>query len=169
MDRRDEGIKITQQALSLDPERTREYITLMVLNRLSDEDILRALPERVEPHLLFADYLYRTGKDRMAEGEYLNALKYINNENKITPVYFYSVYNYYMKKGLHAYALTIMRQAAESIPDDAGIRITTGDLYEKLNLTHKAAEEYKQALVIDPKNEGARKRLSNILSKNKNQ
>jgi len=169
MGRRDEGIRITQQALSLDPNRTRDYITLMVLNRLSDEDILRALPERVEPHLLFADYLYRTGKDSMAEGEYLNALKYIKNENKITPAFFYSVYNYYMKKVLHGDALNIMRQAAEFLPGDAGIRITTGDLYEKLNLTHKAAEEYKQALVIDPKNEEARKRLSNILSKNKNQ
>jgi tetratricopeptide (TPR) repeat protein len=169
MGRRDEGIRITQQALALAPDRTREYITLMVLNRLSDEDIQRALPERVEPHLLFADYLYRTGKDRMAEGEYLNALKYIKNEKKITPAIFYSVYNYYMKKVLHADALSIMRQAAESLPDDAGIRITTGDLYERLNLPRKAAEEYKQALVIDPKNEGARKRLSNILSKNKNQ
>jgi tetratricopeptide (TPR) repeat protein len=169
MGRRDEGVKITQQALSLDPNSTREYITLMVLNRLSDEDILRALPERVEPHLLFADYLYRTGKESMAEGEYLNALKYIKNENKITPAFFYSVYNYYVKKGLHADALSIMRQAAESLPDDAGIRITTGDLYEKLNLTRKAAEEYKQALVIDPKNEEAGKRLSSIMLKNKNQ
>jgi len=167
--RKDDGIKVMQEAISLEPQKTREYITIMVLNRLSDEDILRALPERVEPHLLFADYLYRTGKDSMAEGEYLNALKYLKNENKITPAFFYSVYNYYMKKVLHADALSIMRQAAESLPDDAGIRIRTGELYEKLNLTHKAAEEYKQALVIDPKNEGARKRLSNILSKNKNQ
>jgi tetratricopeptide (TPR) repeat protein len=167
--RKDDGIKVMQDAISLEPRKTREYITIMVLNRLSDEDILRALPERVEPHLLFADYLYSTGKDRMAEGEYLNALKFIKNENKIAPVYFYSVYNYYIKKGRYADALGIMRQAAVSIPDDAGIRITTGDIYEKLNLTHKAAEEYKQALVIDPKNGEARKRLSNILSKSKNQ
>ena len=167
--RKDDGIKVMQDAISLEPRKTREYITLMVFNRLSDEDILRALPERVDPHLLFAEYLYRIGKDSVAEGEYLNALKYIKNENEITPAFFYSVYNYYMKKGLHADALSIMRQAAESLPDDAGIRITTGDIYEKLNLKLKAAEEYKQALVIDPKNEGARKRLSNILSKNKNQ
>ncbi len=167
LDRKDDGIKITQKAISLEPQKTREYITLMVLNRLDDGDILRTLPERIEPHLLFADYLYKTGKDSMAGEEYLNALQYIKNENSIQPSFFYAVYNYYSKKGLNEDALKIMRRAKEVLPNDAGIRVTIAGLYEKLNLTYKAIEEYKQALAIDPKNGEAKRKLDDILSKNK--
>lgn len=33
-------------------------------------------------HILFADYLYKTGKDEIAEQEYLTALQYVKNENQ---------------------------------------------------------------------------------------
>ncbi len=163
---KDAGIKIVKTAISMEPQKTREYITLMVLNGLSDEDILNSLPERVEPHLLFASYLYRTGKDKMAEEEYLNALRYINNEETINPSYFYEVYNYYLRKNYYWAAVKVMRKAAEFLPSDAGIRVSTGDLFEKLKLPDKAIEEYKYALVIDPKSGEAKKRLE-LLMKDK--
>ena len=150
-------------AISLEPQKTREYITLMVLNRLSDEEISGSLPERVEPHLLFADYLYKTGKENMAEDEYRNAFQYIKNEKPVTPAYFYAAYRYYMKKNRYDDALRIMRMATEFLPDDAGIRITTAGLYEKLGITYRAAEEYKKALLINPKSDEAKKRLDNLL------
>lgn len=165
--KKEDGIKITKTAISLEPRKTREYITLMILSGLNDEEILSALPERVEPHLLFADYLNRTGRENMAEDAYLNALQYVKNEDPISPSYFYEVYKYYMKKGLYDDALKVMRKAIESLPDDAGIRVTTGGLYEKLGITYRAMEEYKKALIIDPKNNNAKKRLDNLASKGK--
>jgi tetratricopeptide (TPR) repeat protein len=120
----------------------------------------------VEPHLLFASYLSRTGKDKMAEEEYLNALRYINNEEMINPSYFYEVYNYYIRKNNYWFAVKVMRKAAEFLPSDAGIRVSTGDLFEKLKLPDKAIEEYKYALAIDPKNGEAKKRLE-LLKKDK--
>lgn len=160
--KKEEGIKNMRAAISLEPQKTREYITLMVLNGLSDEEISGSLPERVEPHLLFADYLYKTGKENMAEDEYRNAFQYIKNEKPVTPAYFYAAYRYYMKKDRYDDALRIMRMATEFLPDDAGIRITTAGLYEKLGITYRAAEEYKKALLIDPKNDEAKKRLDNL-------
>jgi hypothetical protein len=46
--KKQEGLKVTEKAISMEPQKTREYITIMVLNGFSDYDILNALPERVE-------------------------------------------------------------------------------------------------------------------------
>jgi O-antigen ligase/tetratricopeptide (TPR) repeat protein len=163
--KKEDGIRIMKTAISLEPQKTKEYITLMILNKLSDEEIFSSLPERVGPHLLFADYLSKTGREKMAEDAYLSALQYIKNEDPINPSYFYEVYRYYMKKNRYDEALKIMRKAIEFRPDDAGIRITTAGLYEKLGITYRAVEEYKKALLIDPKNDEAKKRLDNLMSK----
>jgi O-antigen ligase/tetratricopeptide (TPR) repeat protein len=164
---KEEGIRIMKMAISLEPQKTKEYITLMVLNRLSDDDIFSSLPERVEPHLLFADYLYKTGKKNLAVDEYLHSLQYIKNEDPIKPSFFYEVYKFYMKKGLYDDALKIMRKAIEALPDNAGIRLTTAGLYEKLGITYRAIEEYKKTLLIDPENKEAKRRLDGLMSKMK--
>jgi len=159
---RKDGIMVMRQAISLEPNKTRDYITLMVLNGLHDEDISDALPERVEPHLLFADYLYKTGRTEKAGYEYINALRYLNNEDPVTPAYFYKVYNYYMGINRYEDALRIMRQAVQFLPDNTGIRLTTGELYERLGITYRAREEYKKALDLEPNNKEAKKRLDTL-------
>ncbi|MEW6052666.1 MAG: O-antigen ligase family protein [Nitrospirota bacterium] len=165
--RNDEGIKTVRKSISLEPHKTREYITIMVLNGLSDNDIRNALPERVVPHLLFADYLHKTGNDTMAEEEYLNALQFLNNEEQKKASFFYNVYNFYMKKNRHEDALKIMRQAGQVFPENAGIRITSGDLYRRLGLMYQAEQEYRNALVIEPENQNALKRLDALLREGK--
>lgn len=167
MGRMKEGIRITRTAVSLEPQKTKEYITLMVLDGFSDEEILVSLPERTGPHLSFADYLSGTGKDKMAEEEYIRALRYVQKEYPIRPEYFYAVYRYYMKKGRFPDALAVMQKAADALPMDAGIRLRMADLYEKLGAPFKAAEEYRRALTADPRNAEAKKRLDNLLSKTK--
>lgn len=157
-----EGTIIMKQAISLEPQKTREYITIMVLNGLSDEDIFNALPEKVEPHLLFADYLHETGRKDIAEKEYLNAFQYMNNEEQAKPSYFYKVYRYYVKIGKYDDALKIMRKAIEFLPDNVGIRLTTGALYEKLGITYRALEEYRKAIILDPENKDAKRRFEKL-------
>ncbi len=163
--KKEEGTRIMRQAISLEPKKTKEYITLMVLNGLRDEDIFDALPEKVEPHLLFADYLYKTRRKEKAEYEYINALQYLKNEDPVNPAYFYKVYQYYMGIGRYDDALKIMRKAIEFLPENAGIRLTTGALYERLGITYRALEEYKNALNLDPNNKEAKKRLDRVSRK----
>ncbi len=163
--RMEEGIRITRSAISLEPQKTKEYITLMVLDGFSDEEILISLPERVEPHLYFADYLSRTGKDKMAEEEYLRALRYIKNEFPIKPDFFYAGYRYYLKKNRLEDALNIMQKAADALPGDPGIKLHIADLYEKLSIPSSAMKEYRKILALDPRNQEAKKRLDNLLLK----
>ncbi len=167
MGRKDDGIRIIRKAISLEPEKTREYITLMILNNLGDEEISGALPDRVEPHQLFADYLYRTGSESMAEETYLRSLKYLGNEGRVSPSYFYRVSNFYRKKGRNEEALQIMRKAIEMLPVDAGVRIRTAEIYEKLGNNDMAEYEYRKALSLAPANQEAKTRLDKLLTKSK--
>jgi O-antigen ligase/tetratricopeptide (TPR) repeat protein len=165
MGNKEEGIRVVRKSVSMEPHKTREYITLMVLSGLNDDEIPDALPERVEPHLIFADYLQKVGRDGMAEAEYLNALHYLKNEDTINPSFFYQVSGYYMKKGRISDALSIMRKGMEFLPDNAGIRLTAAALYEKAGEPYEAIEEYRKALSIDPRNSVAKKRLDDLLLK----
>lgn len=159
---REQGTMIMRQAISMEPQKTKEYITIMVLTGLSDEVILDALPERVEPHLHFADYLYEIGKKDRAEHEYMYALQYMQYEDPVSPAYFYKVYRYFMGKGRYDDALKIMRKAVQFLPEHVGIRLTMGALYEKLGIPYRALEEYKKALDLDPNNEEAKRRIKKL-------
>ena len=60
-----------------------------------------------------------------------------------------------------------MRKAIEILPGDAGVRIRTAEIYEKLGKNDKAEEEYRKALSIAPANQEAKTRLDKLLIKNK--
>jgi Tfp pilus assembly protein PilF len=60
-----------------------------------------------------------------------------------------------------------MRSATEYLPNDVGLRIMKGGLYEKMDIPYRAIEEYRKALMIDPKRQDVKKRLDALLAKNK--
>jgi Tfp pilus assembly protein PilF len=165
--RKQDALGIITAAISLKPEKTRDYITLLVLHGFSDEEIANSLPDRVEPFLYFAQYLSRTGRASMVEEAYLGALQNVKNEATVKPSFFSAIFGYYMGKGRYDDALQIMRTATEHLPNDAGLRIMTGGLYEKMGIPYRAIEEYRKALMIDPKRQDVKKRLDALLAKNK--
>lgn len=165
--KKEDGLSIMERAISLEPGKTRDYITLMVLAGLNDDDILRSLPERVESHLLFADYLFKTGKKDMAEEEYHNALGYLHNEKQIKQPYFYQAYGYYMKTDRYQDALKVMQKALDYFPGDVDMILKTADLCERLGMNDNAVRQYKRALIIRPENKGAKKKLDALLLKMK--
>lgn len=159
---KDEGLSYIRKAIALEPQETKKYITFLILYGLDDKDIRNSLPDRVEPHLSFADYLSETGRAGLAKEEYLTALDYVGNESKIRPQYFLHVYRYFVKKGMTDDAVSVMRKAVDALPANLSIRLTAGEAYEKAGIRYKAIEEYKHALMIDPGNARARKRLRDL-------
>lgn len=63
---REKGIGYIKTGISMEPNKTRTYIALMALRKLSDDEIRSSLPELAEPYILFADYLEKTGNKKMA-------------------------------------------------------------------------------------------------------
>jgi Tfp pilus assembly protein PilF len=162
---KNDAMSIVRDAIALDSSETREYITLLVLKGVKDEEISDFLPERVDPYLVFAAYLQAIGKDGIAEDAYQKALRNTEYEQVINPSYFSTISRYYIKRGLHYQALEVMRRATELLPENVNMRIQTARLYEKLGITYRAIEEYRNALIIDPDNKHVKQRLEVLESK----
>jgi O-antigen ligase/tetratricopeptide (TPR) repeat protein len=158
----DEGMAMVTKAISLEPHKTRDYITLMVLYGLKDAEIRDAMPDLAEPHLLLAEYLAGTGNDAMADKEYKDALDRAVQGKNVPPSFFFRIYHYYDKKGMSDDALMVMNRAEEVLPENAGIHLAAGDAYKKAGITYRAAEEYRKVLIIDPGNDAAEKRLDDL-------
>jgi O-antigen ligase/Tfp pilus assembly protein PilF len=160
--KRAEGLDMFRTAALLEPSKTRENITVMVLAGLSDEEIRAALPERAESYIIFANYLDKTGKDEMASDTYTLALSYAGSEKQRTAASFYAAYNYYVRKELFARAAETMEKAAEIFPRDPAVKLRLAEAYEKEDLKAKALEQYRAVLEIDPKNMRAQKKIQEL-------
>lgn len=160
---RDEGLETIRHAIRLSPRRTRLYLSILSKEKiLEDKDLALALPKQVEPHIIFAEYLVEEKKPDLAYAAYKNALSYLDDETEIKPSYFFRICQYYKKKKEYEAALEVMKKGMEYLPDNARIRVTAGSLYEKLSINYRAVEEYKKALVLDPKNRQAKRRLERL-------
>jgi O-antigen ligase/tetratricopeptide (TPR) repeat protein len=156
------GLKYIRTGISMEPDKTRTYIALMVLHKISDEEIKSVLPETARPYMQFADYLDKTGKEKMAEDAYIRALGFIRNEKEKDTSYFQDISRFYIKKSLFGEALNIIRIGTELMPGDLRLRLTAADLYEKLEMKDEAVKEYNRVLLIDPGNRQAVTRLEKI-------
>ena len=67
-----------------------------------------------------------------------------------------------MKGGRLDDALKVMQKAAEYLPNDVGIRLATARLYEKMGILYRAIQEYRKALIIDPKNIMVKRQLDRL-------
>ncbi len=164
--RREEGLKNMELTMGLVPEQTREYITLLVLNGYNDEEIQKALPQRMFPYITFGSYLHRTGNESMAAQAYLSALNFMDNDKSVNTSYFYKIADFFKGKKDYDTALKIIQKGLAHFPDDAEMQLVCAGLYEQLGITYRAIEEYRKVLLIDPVNPEARNRL-NALTSNK--
>lgn len=165
IDEKEKGIENVKIALALAPLDTNQYITMMLVSKLTDEEMRRAMPERVRSNFLFADYLVSVGKEEMAEEVLLDALQYVEKERYVGSWYFGKVYWFYMKKKRYDEALNVVQEGLKYLPDNVNLILHSGQAYERLGITYRAKEEYEKALTIDPGNERVKKHLDRVLSR----
>ncbi len=163
--RREEALKNIALSMSLVPEQTREYITLLVLNGYNDEEIQKALPQRMFPYITFGSYLHRTGNDSLAEQAYLKALNFIDSDKSASKSYVYAISDFFRGQKDYDTALDIIQKGLVHFPDDTEMQLVCAALYEQLGITYRAIEEYRKVLLIDPANLDARNRLDALTFK----
>ncbi len=156
---RADSISMFRTALSLEPLKTREYITAMVLAGHADRDIMAALPERADAYCLFADYLEKTGNAAMASEAYTIALSLARAEEQSSAEPFHLAYQFYLRKELFPRAAAVMEEAAGLFPRDPLVKLRLAEAYEKQDFKGKALEQYRAILEIDPKNESIRQKV----------
>jgi len=160
--RKEECLENIKTAIFLDPQNTKDYLAMMVINGMSDTDMKRAIPAKAEPYFLYADYLLKTGNEEMGDNAYRDALAYSENEKDISRSFFLKAYSFYRKKKEYDTALLTMQKVAEKYPGDVTIRLTTASAYAEAGITYKAIEEYKRVLILDPDNSTARRKIREL-------
>jgi tetratricopeptide (TPR) repeat protein len=161
-DDNDMGLQVMASVFAQDPARASNDIAFLVDSGFADDDIRRNLPARVVPFLAFAAHLEGKGDQDQAAALYRQALTYINNEENVRPDYFNRVSRFFSKQKRYEEGLEVILQAIKLFPADAGLRVRAGNLYQDMGLTHRAIEEYEQALTIDLQNPEARKHLARL-------
>jgi O-antigen ligase/tetratricopeptide (TPR) repeat protein len=158
------GLEHIRQAISLEPQKTWDYLTLMAVYGLSDEKMRKALPEQSIPRLVYGDYLIGKGKGKAAEESYRTALRYATSEERPSTSSFWRIYEYYYKRGRYEEALEVMRAGIQIFPDNTEFRYSAANLYERLGITYRAIEEYRKSLLLNPGNKTARQKLENLVT-----
>lgn len=158
------GLDYIKRSLAIAPKEIDSALVTMTIYGASDEEIRNALPESPEATVAYAEFLYGIGETEAAAAQYTAALSYMEHQEKINRRPLLRIYNFYMEQGEQNQAMRVLVRASELMPGDVQIRILLGDMYRDMGITYRASEEYQQALLTDPNNSKARRRLEKLES-----
>ena len=102
---------------------------------------------------------YRRQED--AELFYTMTLDFLDG-NEVKPNYFSRLYNLYLRQKKEIKALEILRMGIGYLPDYAPFRVQLGDYYHRQGINYRAAQEYTQALRLDPDNRYVLRKLEQL-------
>ena len=155
-----EAVPLYRKALELDPAQTKRLITFFEKMKFPLDLLERALPERVRSYLYFGAYWDKL-KDRERAGKaYLEALQYVNREDKIQKSFFLRPFYFFYRNHDDAQALAILKQGIAYLPEESALYIAMGDLYRRQNMFRLAEWAYRRALSLAVDKTKARKRLA---------
>ena len=158
-ERIDDALDNFKYAFTLNPGFGRRFIPWLAQKNLSFDQMRRALPDRVAPHLTYARLLDKQGDTEQAGDAYALAITFLDLEDSLRSHYFIEPSRFYMKQHDEETALGILLQGITVLPHDYTLRLVLGDLYKSQTMAHKAVEQYQQALRIKPEGERAKQRL----------
>jgi tetratricopeptide (TPR) repeat protein len=162
-ERKGEGLTQMQRALSLEEgKRLDAAIAFMLRHRLTDEEIIAAMPPRMAPNQQLAEYFSAAGKEEKAVALWERSLDYAGMESPLRPSFFVKPYRFFLKRGEAGRALAVMRLATQYLPQDATIALYGAEAYEQSGLIYRAVEEYERALALDPESAAAQRGLARL-------
>ncbi|MBI5633661.1 MAG: O-antigen ligase family protein [Nitrospirae bacterium] len=149
-------------ALSLEPQKQKDYIALLVLEGLTDAEILSIIPENAEARITFALYLDTTGSQKNALSAYEEAVVLLRRDRPESPGVYWMISQFAFRKSRLAEAIEVLQLAEERFPKNPGIKLAIAGYYEKLDLRDQAVTAYRKILILDPENKIAKKRMRAI-------
>ena len=160
--KKEDALRQFRNALSLEPQKIREYTASLTLEGLSDADISVIIPETAESYIVFAEYLEATGSREKALSAYEKAAVQLRRELPESPGIYWRISQFAAKRSRVEEALSVLQSAGERFPKDTAIMLAMAGYYEKSGLSEQAAAAYRKVLSLDPENRRAKKRLREI-------
>ncbi len=161
---RQQALAVINQALTEQPQWASRLSGFIVFNRLSRDEIKAMLPNQPRAWYETGRIMEKEGKKAEAVYSYLQALELLDTEN-VRPEYFSRLYSLYLRQKEDDRALAILRRGIELLPDNASFHKQLGDYYRKQGILYRAAEEYRQALLLNPKDVTLKQRLEELQNK----
>lgn len=166
--KRERAVEYLGHALSLEPvlttRRIREYLIMMIINDLSDQEMIDVMSQTAGTLLGLANYWYGAGKNEQAAEAYLFVKNRLEEGGILSISQFKSIISFYLQQGKNEVALRVSSKAVELYPNNAWARIYSARMYTKMGITYRAVQEYKTALAFDPSNSTAIKELQKIIT-----
>ena len=160
--RKEGALRQFRTALALEPEKVRYYTALLVLEGLSDTEILSIIPEKAESRITFAEYLDATGSQEKALSAYEGAVVLLRRDRPKSPWIYWRISQFASRKTRIAEALGVLQLAEELFPKDIRIKMAIAGYDEKLGNKDQAVAAYWEILSLDPENKTAKNRIKAI-------
>ncbi len=156
---RGKAVEVIAKRLKKNPALLKSWEPLLEDFSFSREEVAAALPHTVDAWITYGALLAKMNNLQEAEYYFTTALSLMADEKDAKPQWFQNLISFYLKNGQPGQALLILRQAVEALPDYPAFHVQLGDYYKKEGITFRAKEEYQRALMLDPGDRGAQKRL----------
>lgn len=150
------------KAMSLDPSNTRLYLTGLLISGFSPDLIKEVIPNNPLSQFHYGRFREERGELDDALDAYMNALSLMKKDGIVMTEVYLRIGGIYEKKGMLKEALSVYDDGIRQRPDDPGLRLSLARLYEKLEITYRAIEEYEKVLVINPASQYAQQRLKRL-------
>ena len=158
-DLRHKAITVIADTLTKSPSLLQQWAPLFEEFSLTRDEIASALSQSVDGWLQYGSYLQSRNRMDEANYYYSTALSLIPEQTEMKPHWFQKVIGFYQKNGDPDKAVFILRQAAELLPDHVSFHLQLGDFYLKEEILFRAKEEFERALMLEPGNRTALKKL----------
>jgi len=159
---REKALNLSQAAMQVYPEGAGEDIAFLYDNGFTNIEIRAILPERAPAYLAFARHLKGLQEDDAATNAYRQAMRYMQNEEKVQPRAFLEAGKYFLAAGQPGEAALVLQEGVRLLPSHVGLRQELAAVYTQLGLPDKAAAEYRIALTLEPGNDKIRMLLKKI-------
>jgi tetratricopeptide (TPR) repeat protein len=159
-----EAFAVLEEAVQAVPWQLNEISDLIMDLRLPPEELVRLLPPLPAVWHELGRRLERRGLLQDAERFYRRTLALLDSLDGLPPepVYFTRLYRLLTRMNKDDQALLILRQGIDELPDYAPFRISLGDYYRSQGIAYRAAQEYGQALRLQPANRSVQQKLQQL-------
>ncbi|MCP4293995.1 MAG: hypothetical protein GY786_00105 [Proteobacteria bacterium] len=130
IDNRQEVLSIVSSAMKLIPKEASNELGFLIDAEFRDEEIEKALPDEIIPHLLFARYLVKKEKYNFAERVYLKSISISPRDE--SDMQYVELYHLLIRRKKLGDAETLLKKALDELPDNSQLLALQEQLKNRL-------------------------------------
>jgi tetratricopeptide (TPR) repeat protein len=157
-----EALEHVGEILTQDPSKTLDWLYFFEQQGFSALEVASTLAERPRCLADYGDFLLQKGLPEQALVSYNAALQLIQTEESFQPEIVWRLSLFFESRQLYEEALAAVLAGLRVYPENLDYMKASASLYERLGITFKAAEIYRQILMHTPQDPDIRQRLNHL-------